>query len=246
MNRSCELQAVVVSTDKVVVDSISSCLNEWGITAAVHQETSSAIQTLAGQKTDAFFVDRELDPEFTVLESMRSSPSSHGAVAFAILPQRHSARGAFRVADFLMDKPLVTTRLSRALRAAYGIMLKERMRYFRCSLEAEATLVDSTHRRFLTQISNISQAGMALECAAPLLAREVVQLQFCLPGDRRRLSCKAQIIWTADKGKAGLAFRHIADDDKARLTEWIESAFLREWQPRLPMATTQRFADATA
>ena len=130
-----------------------------------------------------------------------------------------------------MDKPLAGVRLIRTLRAAYGIMLKERMRYFRHSVELEATLVDSTQQRFRAQISNISQTGLALVSTAQLVTRDLVQLQFCLPGDNRMFSCKAQIIWTADSGKAGLTFTHVEPASTARLTEWIESKFLREWQP---------------
>ena len=236
MNRSCELQAVVVSNDAEAVESISSCLDGFGITASVYPEASSALQTLSRQKTDAFFVDHELDPKFDVLKGMRTSPSSRGALGVAIVPPQASSSDAFAAADFVIDKPLAGTRLSRTLKAAYGIMLKERMRYFRHTLEAEATLVDSMQRRFASRIRNISQTGIALESDAHLVARESVQLQFCLPGDEHKLHCRAQVIWTAEKGKAGLTFTEMGNPDEARLTEWIESAFLREWQSVIPTA----------
>ena len=246
MGSACDLQAVVVSCDPMVVNSISSCLNELGITAAVHRETSSAMQTLSRQKTDAFFVDRELDPEFSVLSGMRRSTSSRGAVGFAIVPREAPAGGAFRVADFVIDKPLASSRVNRTLRAAYGIMLKERMRYFRHSFRTEATLVDATYRRFLAQTSNISQTGIALECAAPLTARESVQLQFCLPCDQEKLNCKAQIIWIAEKGKAGLTFTQMSNADKERLTAWIEAEFHRTYSVVLPGGAAARMSHATA
>ena len=243
MNCSCELQAVVVSSDSGVVDSIA-CLAELGIAIAVHKETSSAITMLSRQKTDAFFVDCELDPEFTVLKGMRSSPSSRGAVAFAIVPRSGSTGGALRVANFVIDKPLSGSRVNQAVRAAYGMMLKERMRYFRHPIDAPATLVDSTHRKFLAHISNISQTGLAMECVGPLMAGEEIQLQFCLPGDEQGLSCKAQIIWTADKAKMGMTFRQIGGGDKARLMDWLESRFIRQWRPAIP--NPLRSAHATA
>ena len=244
MNCCCELQALVVSSDSVVVDSIASCLAELGITISVHKETSSAITMLSRQKTDVFFVDRELDPEFAVLKGMRSSPSSRGAVAFAIVPRSGSTGGAFRVANFVIDKPLARSRVSRAVRAAYGLMLKERMRYFRHPIDAPATLVDSTHRKFLAHISNISQTGLALECAGALMAGEEIQLQFCLPGDEQSLSCKAQIIWTADKAKMGMTYRQISGGHKARLMDWLESKFIRQWGPAIsnPIRSTHATA----
>ena len=246
MNGSCELQAVVLSTDSAAVDSLCSCLNTLGISPALHREVSSAIGVLSRQKTDAFFVDHELDSEFALLKGVRGSPSSRGALGFALVPQKVSPNRAFRLADFVIDKPLAETRLIRTLRAAYGIMLKERMRYFRHSVEVEATLVDRTQRTSAAQIRNISQTGLAIVSPAQLIARESVQLHFCLPGDKERINCKAQIIWTADSGKAGLAFTHLAPSHKLRLTEWIESKFLSEWQPVVSIGATQRLAVAGA
>jgi len=243
---SCDLQAVLVSSDPIVVDSVSTSLGKLGINAAVYRETSPAIQTLGRQKTDAFLVDRELDPELSVLKAMRHSTSSRSAVAFAIVSLESSAKGAFHVADFVIDKPLAPHRVNRTMQAAYGIMLKERMRYFRHSLRTEATVVDSNYRRFVAQTSNISQTGIALECIAPLIARQVVQLEFALPGDQQKLSCKAQVIWMADNGKTGLTFTDMSNETKERLTEWIESQFLRRLHPAVPVSNSGRIAHATA
>ena len=73
---SCDLQAVLVSTDSVVVDSVSQSLEKLGITPAVYWDAPAAVKTLNSQKTDAFLVDRELDPELSVLKAMRHSTSS--------------------------------------------------------------------------------------------------------------------------------------------------------------------------
>jgi hypothetical protein len=237
---SCDLQAIVLSSDTAVVESISSCLKEMGINAAIHRDASSATQVLTRQKTDAFFVDRELDPEFSVLREMRSSTSSRSAVAFAIVPRQSSANGAFRAADFVMDKPLAAPSVNRTLRAAYGIMLKERMQYFRHSLRTNATLIDSAQRTFPAQTLNISQTGIALESVAPLIAHEIVQVKFSLPGKQSPLMCKAQIIWTGDKGKAGLTFTQMSNTDKSFLNGWIESQFHREWHPVAPTSAAAR------
>ena len=235
----------MVSFDTAVLASLSSRLKEMGISPAVYSEPSSAVQALNRQKTDAFFVDRELDPEFSVLQGMRSSTSSRSAVAFAIVSCKSSPGAAFRVADFVIDKPLAATRVDRTLRVAYGIMLKERLRYFRHSLRASAILIDSSQCTFPAQTLNISQSGIALESVAPLIPREIVQLQFSLPGKQNPLICKAQIIWTGDRGKAGLTFTQMSNTDRSFLNGWIESQFHRDRE--LDAASTaMKVANATA
>jgi hypothetical protein len=226
MNSACELQAVLVGSDNATIDAILPCLSEMGIAPSIHAQTASALQTLTQQKIDAFFVHRELDPEFSLLKRMRNSPSNRRAVAFAIIPERKTANDASRVADFVMDKPLAPVNASRAVRAALGRILKQRKRYFRNLLRAPIHLTDSTYRKFDGQTLNLSQTGIALECATPFTVRETVQLEFYLPGIADKFDCKAQIIWRAEQGKAGLTFTHMKPADKERLESWIEESAL--------------------
>lgn len=225
-----ELQAVLVGSDPAVVNSIVPCLKELGIAPSVYTRTDSALHTLTQQKVDAFFVDREIDPELSVLKRMRTSPSSSGAVAFAIVPERKSVTEASAVADFVMDKPLAPLSINLAVRAAYGIMLKERKRYFRRAVQIPVQVTDSMYRKFLGQTINISKTGIALECVAPVAVRDTVQLEFKLPDSSDKLNCKAQIIWTAEQGKTGLAFRDMKAVDRDHLAGWVEEEFHRLWQ----------------
>jgi hypothetical protein len=240
----CELEAVIVSVDSSVITAMTDCLGELGIHANV-EARSSAIEMLAKRKTDAFFVDKELDPELTVIEHVRTSPSSRTAVTFAIVPASDASGLALRRADFVVDKPLTHEHVRRSLRASYGIMLKERRRYTRYALMGEAKLKDSTGRTFLVRTTNISQTGLALECPAPLIEGESVQVQFRLPHSNKPSSFHAQVIWTAANGKAGLAFTRMRAVDRDTLTEWIDGEFLRQWHPLIPEAAAAGFMHAT-
>ena len=230
MNHPCELQAVVVGSDHSVIDSVMPCLEQLGIALSVCAQPASAVQTLKREKIDAFFVDRDLDPELSVLKGMRSSPSNRSAVGFVIAPREAAQAETFRIADFVIEKPVSTASVGRTVRAAYGIMLKERKRYFRHSVGIPVELTDSSYRRFVGQSINISQTGIAVAFATQLGSRETVQLEFHLPNMGEKLSCKAQIIWTAEQGKTGLSFTHMNPVDRQRLTAWIEEEFHRLWE----------------
>jgi len=225
MNHPCELHAVLLSSDPAVMSSVLPSLQRLGIASSVCRDVTSAIGILSRQKNDAFFVDRELDPELVALSQLRKSPSNRNAVAFAIVPESDlPEKTANRLAEFVLEKPLTATGVSRTVRAAYGMMLKERRRYFRHSLRIEVDLfAPSSESALVAHTLNLSQTGMALECATPLGAREVVQLRFQLPGSPADIRCSAQIIWTAENGKAGLVFTEIENRDK--LTAWLEHAF---------------------
>src|SRR5579884_1955326 len=208
-----ELEAVIVSADSSVVAPMTDCLRELGIRATV-EERSSAIEMLVKRKSDAFFVDKEVDPELSVIEHVRRSPSSRTAVTFAIVPGSDATGLALRRADFVIDKPLTHQNVRRSLRASYGMMLKERRRYTRYALMGEARLMDSKGRQLFARTTNISQTGLALECAAPLIQGENVQVQFRFPHSKQLSSFQAQVIWTAANGKAGLAFTRMRAADR--------------------------------
>lgn len=245
MNGPCELHAVLVGSDPAVADSILPCLKALGIAPSVYPQPTSAFSMLKRQKIDAFFVDRESDPELSVLQRMRTSPSSSGAVAFAIVPERTSVAEASRLADFVMDKPLAEMSVNRAVRAAYGIMLNERKRYFRHSVRLPILVTDSTYRKFAGQTLNLSKTGIAVECAGPLAVRDRVQLEFQLQDKDDKLNCKAQVIWTAD-GKVGLAFTHMKPDYRERLASWIEEEFHRLLQMPAPKKPALRLSRAVS
>lgn len=241
MNSFCELQAVVVSHDTAVLGVISSCLNELGIAEICHPDRESAIGLLQKQKIDAFFVDQELDPELSVLERMRSSSSGRGTVGFAIIPRTSDGIRACRAADFVITKPIAKEEVARTLRAAYGMMLKERRRYSRHNLRCEAVLSDATGRKCLARTTNISQTGIALECELSLPAGAVVQLQVTLPRSSNACRFEGRVIWAAADGKAGLTFTDMSSRDRERLTEWIDAEFLRQWHPVIPQSVAPTF-----
>ena len=165
-------------------------------------------------------------------------------MTFAIVTGLDAARTGLRIADFLIDKPILREHLRRSLRASYGIMLKERRRYTRYGLSCDATLQDSSGQTFPAFTTNISQSGLALECAAPLIEGENVQVQFCLPHSRNLSKFKAQVIWTSSNSKAGLAFTRMSSADRELLSEWIDGEFLRQWHPYIPEGVAERFMHA--
>ncbi|GEM_PF-2393285 len=243
MNASSVLQAVIVSADPSVLETMPVCLGELGIDASVHQP-SSLIDALATGKTDVFFVDQDSDPALSLIQHVRTSSSSRTALIFALARRSRISSLAFGGADFVIDKPLIQEHVSRSLRAAYGIMLKERRRYTRYALACRAIVQDSTSRRFLAATTNISQTGLALECAAPLVAGEKVKVRLRLPHCRHVSNFGAQVIWTVANAKVGLTFTGMSLPDRQRLSEWIDGEFLRQWHALIPDAVAERFTHA--
>lgn len=223
---TCELQAAIVSSDPRVMHAITSSLKKIGASGRVYRDKESALIAIRRTKVDAFFVDRDIDPELSLLGNMRMASGNRSALGFAIIPRQQSPGGAFKVADFLIDKPLAVPRLDQTLRASHGMMLKERTRYFRKSVRIPVILsTDSTNLDVSAVVTNISQGGLGLECADCLTTGKAYQARFSLPGIDGALSFRSRMVWSDAHGQAGLCFTEITATQKRRLVQWIEREF---------------------
>lgn len=221
-----ELQAAIVSSDPNVMHTITLSLKKIGASGTAYGDKESALMAMRRTKMDAFFVDRDMDPELSLLRNLRVASSNCRALAFAIIPRQQSPGGAFKVADFLVDKPLVFPRLEQTLRASHGMMLKERTRYFRKSVRIPVTLrTEPTNLGFTAVATNISQGGLGLECADCLTVGQTFQAKFSLPQIDGVLTFRSRVVWSDAHGQAGLSFTEMTATQRQQLVQWIEREF---------------------
>src|SRR5581483_7871952 len=138
------------------------CELNVGVRHCAHAESADAL--LASNKFDAVVIDCETLVETTFgLERIARSRSSNKAVVFVI------ARGASVVqqlwrqpAHFVLDYPIERDLLARALRIAYGLMLRERRRYYRHPVDISAQ-IGMARDSATIRVLNISEGGLAVQ-----------------------------------------------------------------------------------
>jgi hypothetical protein len=230
---SCDLQAVVVSGDASVSTMLPAWLKAMGVRPILCDNTTAAIEAVSRQRVDALFVDSDLDPDFSALRKIRATAAGRKLIAMAIVSREVSVREAFRVSDFILEKPLVQQRVMQTLRAAHGLMVRDRMQYTRVPLQTEALLFDAGANSTPAVAINVSQSGIALSVRAQLTAGQVVNIHFRLPQAPKTLGCKAKVIWTDRCGQSGFAFVDMKATDREILSSWIESQFMETWQQKV-------------
>lgn len=241
---SCDLCAVVVSGDASVVSSLPAWLKSMGITPIVYGNTPAALQAVTKQRVDAIFVDSNLDPEFSVLRGIRIAPAGRKLIGMAITSRETSISDAFRFADFVLEKPLLQQSVMHTLRAAHGMMMRDRLQYTRIPLETSARVCNSNATSSSAIAINVSQTGIALQSDVEFVAGEIVQIQFRLPEVSNMISCKAKAIWT-DRTKTGFSFLEMKSGDQVTLSAWIEGRFIAGWQAQVPAAQSVLTATAS-
>jgi CheY-like chemotaxis protein len=213
--------ALLVSADPVTIRDFSHALQELSISPDVCQEVATAVGLLNRRKFDAVIVDLQLGEQSgLILDEARSSPANQTAVTFLISSGDAKGNAFRKQSEFVFERPLSAESIRSTLKPAYGLILRERRRYFRCPVSVPVTILRQGMPEVPCHTVNISEGGMAVGTPVPLIAGEDVQVQFTLPDQERALLAESKICWSKP-GRLGVRFVSLSKECKSELQGWL-------------------------
>jgi diguanylate cyclase (GGDEF)-like protein len=229
--------ALLVSADPVAIQQLSHALQQSSISPDVCQEVPAAIRLLKYRKFDAVIVDLQLGEQSgMILGEVRLSPSNRTAVTFAISGSDAESTALRKKSEFVFERPLSAKSIEGTLKPAFGLILRERRRYFRCPLSIPV----SVRRRTMPDVRcccvNISEGGMAVSTSVALSPGEDVQVQFTLPDHKGPFLAESRICWLKT-GYLGVRFVSFSQGHKSELQDWLS----RKLEERLPDSVAVNF-----
>jgi CheY-like chemotaxis protein len=230
--------ALLVSADPVTIQQFSLALRELSISPDICQEAEGAIRLLNRRKFDAVIIDLQLGGQCTrILDEVQVSPSNRTAVKFAIGDDNVGYTESFRRrTSFVFARPFSAQSIRSTLKPAYGMILRERRRYFRCPASIPVTVLTKNMPEVRCHSVNISEGGMALSNSVPLSVGEEVQIQFTLPGHEIPFSAKSTVCWLKSD-HLGVRFVSLSSEHKSELQGWLS----RKLEEGLPDFVVQQF-----
>lgn len=216
------LEALVVSRDPDTLRVLRSALAKLDIVVHVCTGPEAATEVLTAKKFDAIIIDcDDMHGGIGILQQVRKERSNKSSVTFAMLNGVTDVRTVFQMgAGFVLQKPITLTNALRSFQAAYGLMHRERRRYFRLPVEFPVTLTFAHSPEMKVMASNLSEGGMAIHSEAALPA-DLARIQFSLPGTDVTLSPKAELAWSDASGRGGIRFLDLALNARERLETWL-------------------------
>src|SRR5436305_8356178 len=110
-----------------------------------------------------------------MMRELRKGSSNRMAIVFAIT-HGTSIHAAFDMgANFVLEKPVTPERAARSLRAAHGLMMRERRRYLRQSVNLPAVL-SANGAATQAAILDVSEGGVSVRGVNPSLQGSYVRL----------------------------------------------------------------------
>jgi DNA-binding response OmpR family regulator len=222
------LQALLLSRDPEVHRTIRRVLDSANIDLDLCNTTDQARHILTRRKYDAVMVDcDDIQDAALVLRELRQGKSNKSCIAFALVNGRTNVQQAFEIgANFVLDKPISVERATRGVRAAQGLIMRERRRYHRHLVNATGAILVDSGAELQLNITNISHGGISIECARQLDEGGAARLRFQLPGTKRSLEIKGEIVWSTPEGRAGIRFQVLSAEAKSDLDTWLEKRAL--------------------
>ena len=121
-------------------------------------------------------------------------------------------------------KPLTHERVRSGLRAISTLMARRRRRASpRFQVNLTATLVVNEGEDIPVRIQDISVGGAAMSVQRPFPIVETLTLSFVLPGEQRRVTTAAEVVWKDVRGNVGIEFLSTDPEFAESMANWMKT-----------------------
>lgn len=218
-----DLRVLVVCPDQKSSDLLSQILSEMGFEAEQTASTSYGLQRLDEEHFDAVVLDYRPDQscqEF--LSRLRLSSRNRSTLLVAIVDSEFSTRPVFGLgANFVLYRPLSPERTRLSLRAARGLMRRERRRTPRTPINAPASYDHPGSEDQRATLLDLSDGGTSLQSDSRLPPACKVYFQFNLPGQQQLVRLSGEVAWQDASGRAGIRFVDVPQSSRRVINGWL-------------------------
>jgi hypothetical protein len=217
---------MIISRDWQEVSVLECILSGLNIDVDVESELERAWIRLKKSRVDAVIVDCDSDGTRHFLRKLRTSlPGSAPVIIASGSPSKNGLRGTG--ATFVVEKPVSVERAVHTLSAARNLIMNERLRYYRESLDLSASVTRNTGKRMKARVVNVSKGGVKVISSQPLSFAEKIRVNFSLPEMRSSIHVDGKVAWADNNGNAGIRFVQIESHIAKRLELWVEQRYFQ-------------------
>ena len=230
---------LIVSPDRTAVGQISEVLREHALSVNAISSAAAALDRLHHHKFEAVVIDWALEHQApTCLHQLRASPLNRTAIAFALTRGSQETTIALREGfSFVLERPLSPESITHTVKVAYGLIVRERRRYFRYPVIVPVVLSRKNVPEVFGRTVNVSENGMAMSCPVPLVRDLEGTVQFTLPDPVLQITAEARVCWHDQQGNSGLQFLFMPSDLASHLQTWLA----RKLEEELPPTVAEKF-----
>jgi CheY-like chemotaxis protein len=219
-----DLRALVVCPDQDSASLLALMQSELGMTAEHTTSISGGLELLDSRHFDAIVLDYRADQsseEF--LTRLRQSAKNRSSMLIAIVDGTFNARPVFGLgANFVLYRPLSSERTRMSLRAARGLMRRERRRSPRKPVSSTANVAYPGAPELNAALTDLSDGGTALLTASRIPPACKVYFEFALPGQKQLVRLSGEVAWQDASGRTGIRFLDVPQSSRRLIQTWLQ------------------------
>ena len=219
-----DLRALVVSPDQDSASLLTLILSELGMAAEHTPSISRGLELLDSERFDAIILDYRADQsseEF--LSHLRRSAKNRASMLIAVVDSEFNARPVFGLgANFVLYRPLSSERTRISLRAARGLMRRERRRAPRAPLSSTANVAYPGAPELNAVLTDLSDGGTSLQTANRIPPACKVYFEFALPGQMQLVRLSGEVAWQDASGRTGIRFLDVPQSSRRLMQTWLQ------------------------
>lgn len=221
-----DLRALVVSSDQQAADLLKVILSELELVAEHAASCREAATRLGQERFDAIILDYRADAESEeFLRGLRQNPKHKIGVLIAIVDTDFNARPLFGLgANFILYRPLSSERTRVSLRAARGLIRRERRRAPRVTVTATVNVAYPGAPELKAVLQDLSTDGTSISTANPLPPACKVYFDFILPGQNQLIRLSGEVAWQEVSGRSGIRFIDVPQSSRRSIQTWLQQS----------------------
>lgn len=182
------------------------------------------LELLESRSFNAIVLDYRADSsseEF--LARLRQSGKNQTSVLIAVVDADFNARPVFGLgANFVLYRPLSSERTRISLRAARGLIRRERRRAPRQQVGSTANVACPGAPETRALMADLSDGGTLIQTASRLPASCKVYFEFELPGQQKVVSLSGEVAWQDASGRTGIRFVDVPQTSRRTMQAWMQ------------------------
>jgi CheY-like chemotaxis protein len=219
-----DLRVLVVCPDQDSASLLTLTLSELGMAAEHTPSIAQGIELLESRHFDAIVLDYRADQsseEF--LARLRQSKKNRVSMLIAIVDGEFNARPVFGLgANFVLYRPLSSERTRISLRAARGLIRRERRRAPRTPVSSTANVAYPGAPELNAVLTDLSDGGTSLQVANRIPPACKVYFEFKLPGHQQLVRLSGEVAWQDASGRTGIRFLDVPQSSRRLMQTWLQ------------------------
>jgi CheY-like chemotaxis protein len=219
-----DLRALVVCPDQDSASLLTLTLSELGMAAEHTPSISHGIELLESRHFDAIIFDYRADQsseEF--LARLRQSEKNRASMLVALVDGEFNARPVFGLgANFVLYRPLSSERTRISLRAARGLIRRERRRAPRTPVGSTANVAYPGAPELNAVLTDLSDGGTSLQIANRIPPACKIYFEFALPGHQQLVRLSGEVAWQDASGRTGIRFLDVPQSSRRLMQTWLQ------------------------